>query len=105
MGKMKRVFFLCVACLGPSQLLADAHGPTFGYGTTTLGAGNSSIETVAMYRSGVAMLGPRFSYGLNENLQLSISAPFHLTHGEHPVGRFTGTMPGDPQAELTFDVH
>ena len=96
---MKRILLLCVVCLGPLRLWADAHGPTFGYATSTLGAGNSSIETVAMYRSGTTMLGPRFSYGVNENLQFSISAPFHLNHGEHPVGRFTGMMPGDPEAE------
>ena len=98
-GKMKRLFFLGVVCLGASRLLADAHGPTFGYATSTLGAGNSSIETAAMYRSAATMLGPRFSYGLNENLQLSFSAPFHINHGEHPVGRFTAMMPGDPEAE------
>ncbi len=96
---MKGILLLCIISLGPFRLWADGHGPAFGYATSTLGAGNSSIETVSMYRSGVTMLGPRFSYGLNENLQLSVSAPFHLNHGEHPVGRFTGMMPGDPEAE------
>jgi len=96
---MKRVVFLCVCCLGAIRGWADAHGPAFGYSTTTLGSGDSSIETVAMWRGGVAMIGPRFSYGVTENLQFSISAPFDVNHGEHPVGRFTGMMPGEPQAE------
>jgi hypothetical protein len=96
---MKRVIFLCVCCLSTIQVWADGHGPAFGYSTTTLGSGDSSIETVLMWRSGVAMLGPRFSYGVTENLQFSISAPFELNYGQHPVGRFTATMPGEPQAE------
>src|SRR6201999_4669122 len=79
--RMKSFLLVCIVCLGPFRLLADAHGPAFGYATSAFGAGDSSIESVAMYRAGVTMLGPRFSYGLNENLQLSISAPFHLNHG------------------------
>jgi hypothetical protein len=96
---MKRVVFLCVCLLGAIRGWADAHGPAFGYSTTTLGSGDSSIETVAMWRGGVAMVGPQFSYGVTENLQFSVSAPFDLNHGEHPVGRFTGMMPGEPLAE------
>jgi hypothetical protein len=52
-----------------------------------------------MWRSGTAMTGPKFSYGWKENLQVSVSAPFHLNHGEHPVGRFSATMPGNPEVE------
>src|SRR6202453_394112 len=96
---MKRVVFLCVCCLCTLQVWADGHGPAFGYSTTTLGSGDSSIETELTWRSGVAMIGPRFSYGVTENLQFSISAPFDINYGEHPVGRFTATMPGEPLAE------
>jgi hypothetical protein len=45
------------------------------------------------------MVAPRFSYGITENFQFSFSAPFHLDHGNFPVGRFTAMMPGEPQAE------
>jgi hypothetical protein len=96
---MKQIVFLCICCFCTTQAWADAHGPAFGYSTTTLGSGDSSIETVLTWRSGVAMLGPRFSYGVTENLQFSISAPFDLNYGQHPVGRFTATMPGEPLAE------
>ena len=96
---MRRVVFLCVCLLGTIPGWADAHGPAFGYSTTTLGSGNSSIENVMMWRGGVAMVGPRFSYGVTENFQFSVSAPFHVNHGEHPVGRFTAMMPGEPAAE------
>lgn len=58
-----------------------------------------SIGTEFMWRSGVAMFGPQFSYGIKENLQISVSAPFDVGYGEHPTGRFTATMPGDPQVE------
>jgi hypothetical protein len=92
-------FILCTLCLGAMPVWADGHGPAFGYSTTLLGQGDSSIETSLMWRSGVAMIGPKFSYGWKENLQISISAPFHLNHGEHPVGRFSATMPGDPEVE------
>ena len=53
-----------------------------------------------MWRSGVAIVSPSFSYGVTGNVQLSVSAPFHLNHGEHPVGRFSALMPGDPEAEV-----
>jgi hypothetical protein len=78
---------------------ADAHGPAFGYSTTVLGAGDTGIELAVMRRLGTTMLGPVVSYGLRQNLQLSVSAPFHLNHGEHPVGRFDALMPGVPAVE------
>jgi len=53
-----------------------------------------------MWRSGVSMVGPLFSYGLTSNVQLSFSAPFDVNYGEHPTGRFTAMMPGVPEAEL-----
>lgn len=95
---MKRV--LSVFCLSAVYLKADGHGPASGYATTTLGAGDSSIETALMWRSGVAMVSPVVSYGITGNFQLSVAAPFHLNHGDHPVGRFTAMMPGNPEAEV-----
>ncbi len=92
-------FVFWVFCLSAAPLSADGHGPAFGYSTTVLGVGDSSIETSLMWRSGVAMIGPQVSYGWRENLQISISAPFHLNHGEHPVGLFSATMPGNPEVE------
>jgi len=77
----------------------DAHGPAFGYSTTVLGVGDISIELAIMRRLGTTMLGPEVSYGLRQNLQLSVSAPFHVNHGEHPVGRFDPLMPGVPAVE------
>jgi hypothetical protein len=92
-------FILCALCLSATPVWGDGHGPAFGYSTTVLGVGDSSVETSFTWRSGVAMIGPKFTYGWKENLQVSISAPFHLDHGEHPVGRFTATMPGNPEVE------
>ena len=46
------------------------------------------------------MFGPRVVYGFRPNLQISFSSPFHITHGDHPTGRFTAMMPGIPEAEV-----
>jgi hypothetical protein len=93
-------FLLCVFCLSAVPAWGDGEGPAFGYSTAILGPGNTSVGTTLMWRSGVTMFGPQLTYGLMENLQISVSAPFHLDHGDHPTGRFTAMMPGDPQAEV-----
>jgi hypothetical protein len=87
-------------CFGALRVRADGHGPIFGYSTSTLGLGDASVGTEAVWRSGVTMLGPEFSYGWKENLQISITAPFDLGQGEHPTGRFMALMPGDPSVEV-----
>jgi hypothetical protein len=79
---------------------ADGHGPAFGFGTAVLGAGDVSVETQYMWRAGVSMFGPEISYGVTGNTQISFSAPFHLDHGDHPTGRFTAMMPGNPEGEV-----
>jgi hypothetical protein len=86
--------------LGAVIACADGHGPAFGFGTAVLGAGDTSVETQYMWRDGVSMLGPQITYGLTGNTQISVSAPFHLDHGEHPDGRFTAMMPGNPEVEV-----
>jgi hypothetical protein len=93
-------FFICLFCLGALPAWGDGEGPAFGYSTAILGPGNTSVGTTLMWRSGVTMFGPELSYGLMKNLQISVSVPFHLDHGDHPTGRFTAMMPGDPQAEV-----
>jgi hypothetical protein len=82
-----------------SQAWSDAHGPAFGYSTTVLGAGDSSIETTVMRRLGTVMIGPVVAYGLRENLQISLSGPFNVNKGYHPVERFEAAMPGVPSVE------
>ncbi len=90
---------MCLICLSVCAW-ADGHGPEFGFSTATLGTGDASIETSMTWRSGVVMLGPLFSYGVSENFQISLSTPFHLTHGDHPTGRFSAMMPGNPEVEF-----
>jgi hypothetical protein len=94
------IFLPCLFCLSVLPARGDGEGPAFGYSTAVLGPGNASVETVFMWRSGVTMFGPQVTYGLMPNLQISVSAPFHIDHGEHPTGRFTAMMPGDPQVEV-----
>jgi hypothetical protein len=91
------IAFACLALSPP--LWADGNGPVFGYSTATLGVGDIGVGTDVMWRGGVAMLAPEFTFGWKPNLQLSISAPFHLDHGDHPTGRFMAFSPGDPQVE------
>jgi hypothetical protein len=91
--------FTCVFTMSVAPIMADGHGPAFGYSTATLGFGESSIETGLMWRAGVLMFGPRVSFGVKPNFQLSFSAPIHLTHGDHPAGRFESGMPGNPGVE------
>ncbi len=93
--------FLLLFCVVASSAWADGHGPVFGYGTAILGAGDIGVGSGLMWRSGVTMVGPLISYGLTSSVQLSLSTPFHLDHGEHPVGRFTAMMPGVPEVELS----
>jgi len=95
---MKRI--LSAFCLSAVCLWADGHGPAFGYATTVLGAGDTSVGTALMWRSGVAMISPLLSYGVTGNFQVSFSAPLDVNYGEHPVGRFTAMMPGNPEAEV-----
>lgn len=95
---MKHV--LCVFCLSAACLWADGHGPAFGYATTVLGAGDASVGSALMWRSGVFMISPLFGYGVTENFQVSVSAPLDINYGEHPVGRFTAMMPGNPEVEV-----
>lgn len=93
-----RLMFLAPLILA-SQAFSDAHGPAFGYTTTVLGAGDSSVETTVMRRLGTVMIGPVIAYGFRQNLQVSLSAPFNVNQGYHPVGRFDAAMPGVPSAE------
>lgn len=94
---------LVLALLAPfilaSQARSDAHGPAFGYTTTVLGAGDSSVETAVMRRLGTVMIGPEVAYGVRPNLQVSVSAPFNVNSGYHPVERFDAAMPGVPSWE------
>jgi len=89
-----------VSLLSAYIAYADGHGPAFGYGTALLGAGDASVGAVFSWRSGLIMGGPLTSYGITGDLQLTFSAPLDITAGEHPVGRFTGLMPGVPAAEI-----
>ena len=97
---VKATFSLGISCLLVTSGRADGHGPAFSFSTATLGKGDGSIETAMMWREGAVMFGPRVAYGLRPNLQISFTSPFHVTHGDHPTGRFTAMMPGVPESEV-----
>jgi hypothetical protein len=97
---IKIVLSVMISCVLVTSGRADGHSPVFSFSTATLGKGDASFETAMMWREGAVMFGPRVVYGVRPNLQLSFASPFHVTHGEHPTGRFTAMMPGVPEAEV-----
>jgi hypothetical protein len=101
MGMLRRslTFMFLAPLILASQAWSDAHGPAFGYTTTILGAGDASVETTVMRRLGTVMIGPVIAYGLRQNVQVSLSGPFNVNQGYHPVGRFDAAMPGIPSIE------
>jgi len=101
MGVLRRslTFVFLAPLILASQAWSDAHGPAFGYTTTILGAGDASVETTVMRRLGTVMIGPVVAYGLRQNLQVTLSDPFNVNQGYHPVGRFDASIPGVPSIE------
>jgi hypothetical protein len=92
------------ACFATSAA-ATGHGPAFGLATPTLPEGAFSLDVGAMGRFsgdgvGEAMLRPMLGYGLNEDLELSLSAPLPLyTRSSGRASRMMGMMPATMDAE------
>jgi hypothetical protein len=96
----------CVAAVeGAAPLAAQGHGPVYGLSTPTLGRGGWSLDVAAMGRrvggEGAAMVRPMLSYGLTEDLQLSLSVPLPLeTVQGAPQAHTASRMPTSRDAEL-----
>lgn len=92
--------------------MGQGHGPVFGLSTPTLGRGGWSLDFTAMGRNtttgALAMLRPMLSYGLTEDVQLSLSVPVPLyrADGVLPV-RAATRMPAnrDLEATLAYRFH
>jgi len=82
---------------------ASGHGPVFGLTTPTNAKGGWSFDLGIMGRQGTAdtgvMLRGMLSYGITEDVQVSISAP--VVFGSAPLapGRVTGMMSGSGDFE------
>ncbi|MBI3982895.1 MAG: hypothetical protein HY337_08280 [Gemmatimonadetes bacterium] len=95
---------LLVAAAGPSAA-AQGHGPAYGLSTPTLGKGGWSLDIAVTGRSvgdeAMAMMRPMLSYGVTEDLQVSVSLPMRLyvPVGIPPVHGMS-RMPMSPDAEV-----
>lgn len=72
--------FATVAVGAPSWAHASGHGPVYGLATPTLGEDAWSLDFAVMGRlaeddNGRVMVRPMLSYGITEDLQLSLSIP------------------------------
>ena len=91
----------------PATLAAQGHGPVYGLSTPTLGRGAWSVDATGMGRiagdAAMIMARPMVSYGLMEDLQLSVSAPIRLYRdaGLRPA-RAMSRMPATTDLELTL---
>jgi hypothetical protein len=96
---------------------ATGHGPVYGLATPTLPEGAWSLDVGAMYRlmgdvndtnAHAAMLRPMVGYGINEDLELSLSAPLPLySRRGARSSRMMGMMPAtmDVEALLAWRFH
>ena len=95
--------------IGRSASPADAqgHGPVFGLSTPTLRKGGWSLDAGFMGQvvgeHEMAMFRPMVSYGVTEDLQLSVSLPLpiYTSQGMMPA-RVATRMPASPDAEATL---
>ena len=98
--------------MAPCPGVPQGHGPLYGLSTPTLGRGGWSLDAAPMGRfvaGGTAvMIRPMVSYGLTEDLQLSVSFPLSLYRDEGlPPVRGLTRMPmmRDAQAMLGWRFH
>jgi hypothetical protein len=106
---IRLVGFALVSAMSGTAL-GSGHGPVYGLATPTLGKGGWSLDVAAMYRlagdvsdanAHAAMLRPMLSYGLTEDVQLSLSLPMPLyTRPGMTPERMMAMMPANPDTEL-----
>lgn len=104
MARRGLVSLLVAAMAGiPVPALASGHGPLFAIATPTNGAGVWSLDLGFMGRTGEeedgAMTRAMFTYGITEDLQLSVSIPFVFTSGPFLPARGPAMMPGSADVE------
>lgn len=89
----------------PSLAFASGHGPVFGAATPTLGKGGWAVDQALMSRTledraNEWLLRTMISRGVTEDVQVSLSAPIPLGHGDHmPTGRMMASMSGHQDLE------
>jgi len=89
----------------PGTALATGHGPVFGLATPTLGRGAWSLDVSVMDRilagTHMSMFRPLVSYGITEDVQVSLSLPMPLYVPQGlPPARTMAMMPSNPDVEV-----
>jgi hypothetical protein len=102
---LKRLMFLCLLC--PAAVLAQGHGPVFGYATPTNSQGEYSFDAGLISRSSadgtqVAARGI-VTYGFTSFLQIAITTPALLSDTLLPPTHMTGG--DDFEAKLGWRFH
>lgn len=97
--------FGCILLGANDTARASGHGPVYGLATPTLGKGGWSLDVAAMDRRvaahGMNMLRPMLGYGIDEDLQVSLSLPMPLRiPAGLPQARTMAMMPSNPDVEL-----
>ncbi len=101
----RSITFALAVVAGGATAAAQAHGPTYGLATPTLGKGGWSLDLAIMGRAvgskSVAMTRPMLSYGVTEDLQVSVSLPMRVYVPEGvPPAHGMSRMPMSPDIEL-----
>lgn len=89
----------------PRPVAAQGHGPAYGLSTPTLAKGGWSLDVAVMDRAvgetHTVMMRPMISYGVTEDLQVSVSLPVPLYVRQGlPQARSMARMPTSPDVEL-----
>lgn len=98
---------VAVCCALPNRGGAQGHGPVFGLSTPTLRKHGWSLDAGfmghIMGEHEMAMFRPMVSYGVTENVQLSMSLPMpiYTSEGMAPA-RVATRMPAAPDVEVTL---
>ena len=88
----------------PNVALASGHGPVFGIATPVNGRGGWTLDQVFTTRTGEngessEMLKTMVTYGITEELQLSVSLPLAMHDGNLSPARMMSLMSSDKEIE------
>ncbi len=93
------------AAIVAPPLSSQGHGPVYGLSTPTLGRGGWSLDVAGMGRfiegGRMAMIRPMLSFGVTEDLQVSVSIPVRLERDSVTPGvRAFTRMPASQDVEM-----
>ncbi len=107
MSSVRLLLLATLLALPAGEVLAQGHGPAFGLSTPTLGKRAWSLDLGLMSRSAGAsrsvMMRPMVSYGMTEDVQLSVNLPVPVhVDASLPQARAMTRMPMSPDVEIVL---